>query len=61
MDLEKEVEYRLAKWVFANIYHEGRTDESTYHWLLNRLLDECRPPMESIEERFKNEENNQED
>ena len=24
MDLEKEVEYRLARWVFANIYHEEK-------------------------------------
>ena len=52
MDLSKEVEYRLAKWIFANIYHEGRIDEKTYHQLLNRLLDECAPPMKSIEERF---------
>lgn len=31
MDLEKEVEYRLARWVFANIYHEGKIDKRTYH------------------------------
>ncbi len=37
------MEYRLAKWIFANIYHEGKIDEKTYHQLLNRLLDECNP------------------
>lgn len=47
MDLSKEVEYRLAKWIFANIYHKGIIDEKTYHQLLNRLLDECNPPMRS--------------
>ena len=52
MDLSKEVEYRLAKWIFANIYHEGKISEKTYHQLLNRLLDECNSPMRSIEERF---------
>ncbi|WP_292108212.1 hypothetical protein [Megasphaera sp.] len=61
MDLENEVEYRLARWVFANIYHEGKIDERTYHRLLNRLFDECRPPTESIEERFDEDEENQED
>ena len=54
MDLSKEVEYRLAKWIFANIYHEGKIDEKTYHKLLNRLLDECDPSMKLIEERFGN-------
>lgn len=52
MDLSKQVEYHIAKWVFANIYHEGKIDEKTYHQLLNRLLNECNPPMRTIEERF---------
>lgn len=52
MDLSKQVEYCLAKWVFANIYHEEKIDEKTYHQLLNRLLNECNPPMRTIEERF---------
>ena len=59
MDLEKEVEYRLARWVFANIYHEGKIDKQTYHRILNRLIDECKPPMESMEERFNEDEDNQ--
>lgn len=52
MDLKREVEYRLVKWIFDNLYHEGKIDEKTYHQLLNRLFDECNPPMKSIEERF---------
>lgn len=52
MDLEREVEYRMAKWIFANLYHFGEVDEEDYHLLLNRLLEDCDPPMKSIEERF---------
>ena len=62
MDLEREVEYRMAKWVFANLYHWGEVDEENYHLLLNRLLEDCAPPMKSIEERFdmcERKENNQ--
>lgn len=61
MDLEREVEYRMAKWVFANLYHWGEVDEENYHLMLNRLLEACDPPMKSIEERFdtsEREENN---
>lgn len=62
MDLEREVEYRMSKWVFANLYHWGEVDEENYHLLLNRLLEDYDPPMKSIEERFdmsEREENNQ--
>ncbi len=52
MDLGREVEYRMAKWIFANLYHLGVVDEENYHLLLNRLLEDCDPPMKSIEERF---------
>ena len=53
MDLSREVEYRIVRWVFANLYHEEKIDERTYQQLLNRLFDECNPPMKSIEERFR--------
>ena len=51
MDLEREVEYRMVKWVFANLYHWGEVDKENYHLLLNRLLEDCAPPMKSIEEK----------
>lgn len=52
MNFEREVEYRMAKWIFANLYHLGEVDQEIYHRLLNGLLDSCDPPMKSIEERF---------
>lgn len=52
MDFEKEVKYRMAKWVFANIYHKNKIDEPTYYRLLNRLQEVCEPPMLCVEERY---------
>lgn len=47
-----EVEYRMAKWVFANLFYSGKLNEDDYHRILNCLLDDCNPPMKSIEERY---------
>ncbi len=59
MDFNGEVEYRMAKWVFANLFYLGKFSENDYHKILNCLLDECKPPMKSIEERYVvSEENN---
>lgn len=52
MNLENEVEYRLAKWVFFNLYREGKIDRENYHLLIETLIADCDPPMQSIEERF---------
>jgi hypothetical protein len=52
MNLENEVEHRLAKWVFFNLYREEEIDRETYHLLIETLIAECDPPMQSIEERF---------
>ncbi len=52
MEFDREVEYRVAKWIFANLYHLGKVNVENYHMLLNNLLEDCDPPMRSIEERF---------
>lgn len=35
MDLEREVEYRMAKWVFANLYHAeyAKSKAEMQEWL----------------------------
>ncbi len=52
MNFNGEVEYRMVKLIFANLFYSGKIDENDYHRILNCLLDNCNPPMKSIEERY---------
>lgn len=52
MDTKREIDYRLAKWIFANLHHEGKIDKKIYHQLVDRLPEEYQPPTKCIEERW---------
>lgn len=49
MNLEKEVDYRLARWLLSNLYHSRRINKRTFLRLQKKLLKEAKPPFSSIE------------
>lgn len=49
MNLEKEVDYRLTRWLLSNLYHSHRINKRTFLRLQKNLLKEEQPPFASIE------------
>lgn len=50
MDLDKEVDYRLARWLLCNLYAEGRISKKEFVNARKKLQELADPPFKSIEE-----------
>lgn len=47
--LDKEVQYRTAKWIFTNMLRNGQISMEEYEELRIQLLDRFDPPMRCLE------------
>ena len=47
--LNKEVQYRTAKWIFTNMLRNGQISMEEYEKLHIQLLDRFDPPMRCLE------------
>lgn len=47
--LDAEVQYRVAKWIFTNMFLEGEITLEEYTRMHKLLIDKFNPPLKSVE------------
>ena len=47
--LDVEVQYRVAKWLFTNMWLEGELALEEYTTMHKLLIDKLNPPLKSVE------------
>lgn len=47
--LDVEIEYRMTKWYFTNLFLLGEISLEEYTKIHERLIKELNPPMKSVE------------